>query len=336
MSSVPHPTAGLTPESRATDKAVRVSPYGILPANETGWRSRLRFHAAWFRKTVLAVDVSGSTHDDSGYANYLPAALAAKGANFVSDEAWMRYQARRTEGWGVEPERCTSNLLSSQALTLNLFGTLAEHPAWHARVVHGLLGWGSGEISDTRIEYAPTYPSQHLGDKTRIDALVTWRGPTGRRLLAIEVKLADRYVSRVIDICSSRRYQDLWSRSLRWETVTNAPRVNQFFRIHGLAESLSTAEGCHSDERSPHFLLIHHDSDPQARKVFAEYQASMQADYGSSATAIALSAFIAVMSATADSPDQVRVASALHLRYVALEESESEWVRFQDAPRSRA
>lgn len=336
MSNRAQLTVGPTAELQAAGRRIRVSPYGVFPASEAAWRSRLRFHAAWFRKTVLAVDTCGSTCDESRYANYLPVALAARGANFVSDEAWSRYMKRRTEGWGVEPERCTSNLLSSQALTLNLFGTLAEHPAWHARVVDRVLGWGAGEISDTRIEYAPPYPSQHLGDKTRIDALVTWTGATGRRLLAIEVKLADRYVSRVLDVCGSRRYQDLWSRSLRWETVTNAPRMNQFFRIHGLAESISTAEGCTTDERSPHFVLIHHDSDPQAREVFTEYQTSLKPDHKSSATAITLSAFIGAMAETATGPHHARVADMLHLRYVALAESESEWLHFRKVSRSQA
>lgn len=306
------------------------SPYGLLPARESGWRARLRFHAAWFHRTILEPNRDYGREASGAYANCLSPELASAGKNFVSNEAWSRYQIRRTEGWGVEPERCTSNLLSSQALTLNLFGTLAEHPIWHARVLGRVLGWSPGEVTDTRIEYAPAYPSQHFGDKTRIDALVDWQGDSGRRLVAVEVKFADRYVSRVIDICDNQAYRKFWAQSQRWDNVDNTPRINQFFRIHGLAESISISEEVERSIWSPHFLLIHHDMDPVAHRVIEEYRATLNKEHRISATSLPLSTFIRTMAELAQSDMQREVCALLELRYVSLHRSESAWSSFKN------
>lgn len=266
---------------------------------------------------------------NNAYANCLSPDAAASGMNFVSEEAWFRYKIRRGQGWGVEPERCTSNLLSSQALTLNLFGTLAADPGWHAQVLNKVLGWGPGDVVDTRIEYAPQCPSQHLGDKTRIDTLVDWRSDTHRRLIAVEVKYADRYVSRVIDICNSQYYQKLWSQCQRWKYISNAPRINQFYRIHGLAESIALVEDFERGAHSPHFLLIHHDSDPIAQQVFQEYRATLNKDYQPSVTLLPLSRFVDAMAETAQNAAQAAACAQLNLRYLALHRSDYAWSSFK-------
>ncbi|WP_420852702.1 hypothetical protein [Saccharomonospora piscinae] len=40
---------------------------------------------------------------------------ASLGSNFASNAARRLYERRRTEGWGVEPIRCTNHLTFSQA-----------------------------------------------------------------------------------------------------------------------------------------------------------------------------------------------------------------------------
>ncbi|WP_353933771.1 PGN_0703 family putative restriction endonuclease [Rhodococcus erythropolis] len=299
-----------------------MSPYGWLPAAESGWRARLRFHCAWYRFTVLGARSDAELPCSGEYGNVLPALHAAAGKNFVSADAWSFYLQRRQEGWGVEPGRCTGNLLSSQALTLNLFGTLSGDLAWCTRTLAKVLGWTEGAATRVNVEYAPRRPSLFLGDKTRIDVLVEWQSGTRTKLIAVEVKLADRYVSRVLNIKTQPRYAALWQRSTRWNSVSDSPRLNQIFRLHALAEVISEQQFATRDAESPALLLLHHDLDPEAQAVMSEYQLHLVLEAQSSAQRATLSEFLCAMADTAHTVDHQQAVQVLRARYVTLDASE--------------
>jgi hypothetical protein len=299
-----------------------MSQYGWLPAAESGWRARLRFHSAWYRSNVLRVCSNAVPPWSGEYGNVLPAQHAAAGKNFVGADAWAFYLQRRQEGWGVEPERCTGNLLSSQALTLNLFGTLSGDLAWCTRTLSKVLGWTEGVATRVHIEYAPRQPSLFLGDKTRIDVLIEWQSGTRTKLIAVEVKLADRYVSRVLNIETQPRYAALWQRSTRWKSVSGSPRLNQIFRLHALAEVISEQQVATRDAESPALLLLHHDLDPEAQAIMAEYQLHLALEAQPSAQRATLSEFLCAMADTAHTVDHQQLVQVLRARYVTLDASE--------------
>ncbi|MFV8137434.1 PGN_0703 family putative restriction endonuclease [Mycolicibacterium senegalense] len=234
---------------------------------------RVRLHQSWYRAAVLGLPRWGTTRGRSPreLGSVLSDQDAAAGLNFVSPAAVELYDTRHAAGWGVDP-RCSAYMTSSQALTINLFGLLSQHEAWLLECLNTWLGRSDiSHIEAVELEFAPARRSLHLNDQTRIDALLIVAGNCGTEVVAVEVKYADRFNSRHVNI-STPPYYELARLTGLWTAppqVLTDRRVNQLARIHALA----TSHGLLLDISAPASLLVlAHEMDTVASGVVDEYK----------------------------------------------------------------
>ncbi|MET7769086.1 hypothetical protein [Nocardia sp. NPDC005366] len=251
------------------------SEHGLGPQNpgDGPLLRRLRLHQSWYRAVVLGLPSWGSTNGISArpLGSILCEKDSAAGLNFSSPKALELYRNRHAAGWGIDP-RCSAYMTSSQALSINLFGLLEEEAGWLLRCLSVWLERPDLKvIKMCELEFAPARRSLHLNDQTRIDALIIAHGDRGPEAIAIEVKYADRFNSRRVNIATAP-YRDLASRSGLWTEPSWAlseRRVNQLARIHALATSYAMS----LDIAVPVTLLVlTHDLDTSAAQVVGEYQ----------------------------------------------------------------
>ena len=317
------------------DTSALLRRIGPQREHDTPLARRIRFHQSWYRATVLERPGYGLTPGPlpRPLGSILAEPDARQGFNFTSKESQRLYDQRRSEGWGLDPSRCTKIMTSSQALTLNLMGPLSEHHQWRRDVVRVILGRSEIEaVTGIHIEFAPLRPSHYLGDKTRIDVLLTMDGPAGSELLAIEVKYADRFNSRAVNI-NTQRYLDLASRTHLWkhpEATLSTALVNQLVRCHALAYAVTPAMT--GTQLAPTLLGLHHDEDANARHVVSSYQDHLAQP--ELALGVTLDALVTAMEVTATTPHQKGLAAKLRARYAHDGASEEAWRASQPPGRS--
>ncbi|MEU3652846.1 hypothetical protein AB0E67_08325 [Streptomyces sp. NPDC032161] len=313
-----------------------IEAIGPQASGESGIRARIRFHQSWYRQHILKLPRYGSTEPHSGsrsMGSILHPEDAAAGKNFTTPSAVDLYQARRREGWGVDPIRCTRYLTSSQALTINLLAPLKEDPDWAARSLSGLLDMNVKRITKTDIEFAPQRRSLHLGDMTRLDAwihLETESGPLG---LALEVKYSDRFNSRHLKVCENPKYQALANETGLWnlsDRRTQSRPVNQLLRCHALAASLWTAT--HKRGELPSILILHHPSDQSAPKTVELYREALNRP--DLLKVASLDQLVSQMAITATSKYQRTAIQTLRIRYLDHDLSEASWMKYLDNRRT--
>ena len=245
---------------------------------ERGLPQRMRLHQSWWRSEVLGLRSWGRLpRGGRALGSILADEDAAAGHNFLAAEARAVYESRRLEGWGVDPQRCTSNLMSSQTLTFNLLGPISSDPDWGVAVIRALTGVAVEELVKVAFEYAPARPSQHLDDQTRMDCLVVYRDVRGLHgAMAIETKLSDRFSSRRLPIASNARYIALTRALGIWEdaALSGASAANQLMRCHALAGSIGLRENL---SLKPALWLIHHPDDSSADSVVGLYRSTLRA-----------------------------------------------------------
>ena len=188
----------------------------------------------------------------------------------MSSDAKALFAKRRSEGWGVDP-RTEANLISSQAMTFNLFGPLVSDLGLATGIMRQLLpAAGIRHVEAIDIEWAPRRRSTYLNDSTRIDALVRVRTDTRVSAVALEVKYTDRFNSRVVPLTS--RYSDLNRVAKLWqdEEVALATRsTNQLARIHALA----TADAIRAQKGGiAALVVIRHELDVGAARLCSAYR----------------------------------------------------------------
>ncbi|MDF2600581.1 MAG: hypothetical protein K0Q54_3404 [Methylobacterium brachiatum] len=129
-------------------------------------------------------------------ASRLSTAAARAGATFLSPA--IAVHAReillfREPGALFEETRLWGNLLSSQALTLNLFIPLALDPARAAKVFRRLLPGFVGTVTGIRFEHSPGRRGpDYFGDGTAFDLLIDIVTPEGEpAFVVIEVKYTE-------------------------------------------------------------------------------------------------------------------------------------------------
>lgn len=171
--------------------------------------ARLRLHQSWWRAERLEVPWgTGPTPNATReLGNMLRSAEADTGANFLTPEIHLVAKARIEEGPGVEPFRCTHNLLSSQPMCFNLFGPLVHDHELALELLRHLLPIEVRQITDVRIEYSPSPIEEYLGDRTAFDAFVEFVDADGEKgFIGIETKLSEPFSQKVYD---TPRYRKL-------------------------------------------------------------------------------------------------------------------------------
>jgi hypothetical protein len=234
---------------------------------------RVRFHQSWYRVTALGLSRWGVTQGSSPreLGSVLCDEDASAGLNFLTPSAFDLYRSRHAAGWGIDP-RCSAYMTSSQALTINLFGLIGDNETWLLGCLNAWLGRSDlRHVEALELEFAPSRRSLHLNDQTRIDALILAVGDTGTEVIAVEVKYADRFNSRRVDI-DTQPYRELARRSGLWKFPSRAltdRRLNQLARIHALATSYALSLDV---DRPTSLLVLTHGLDHVAEAVVDDYR----------------------------------------------------------------
>jgi hypothetical protein len=197
----------------------------------------------------------GHLEDRQGKARRLGSRLtvgpAQAGANFISPEVaalTQREVAYREIAAVMDTKRLYGNLLSSQALTFNLFGPLKLNPELATANFRRLFPEFVAAVEDIWFEHSPGRAhSTFTGDHTAFDALVccrTVRG--GRGFIAFEVKYTEGATSAALP--PRPRYDELSRLSGVYRDPSAAalrsPSLQQFWREHLLAYSMLQAKLC--------------------------------------------------------------------------------------------
>jgi len=197
--------------------------------------------------------------------------------------------------------RLWANLLSSQALTLNLLAPLAADLALATRVLRSLLPGFVDQVRSIRFEHSPgRFDDRYFGDGTALDALIEAVTPDGEiAVITIEVKLTEgltgpsataraRYVEAAQ---ASGLYMDAASPTLAragFEQLRREHVMTSLMLQHGLASR-------------GRFILIAPQLNRRAQAVAALYRTELRDPDGAGDPAtvafsnITLEAIIAVM-----------------------------------------
>ncbi|MFC9688171.1 hypothetical protein ACFTSF_06490 [Kribbella sp. NPDC056951] len=257
---------------------------------------------------------------------------AALGLNFTSRAAHDLYLRRRKVGWGVDPVRCTKYMTSSQALTLNLFGPLADSPAWCRNLLNKLLGRDDlRRVLATDIEFAPRRRSEYLGDMTRVDVLMHIETDRGTEAIVVEVKYADRFNSRFVDLRRNSSYRNLADTTQLWakpDVILASRQVNQLARVHALAASILGPT--HSRTLPPTLIVIHHPDDARAHHYVDAYRGLVTSP--DTVASVDMRALFDAMQGTAiASPDQ-SIVEEMATRYIGHAYSDAAWNAYRSRP----
>lgn len=319
------------PLDQLTDIDRQLILIGPQRKSESLFAARARFHQSWYRYHVLGLERYGRT-SSGNKSCHLGSILAPEdsraGKNFISNHCQQLYLERRQKGWGVDPIRCTSYLTSSQAMTINIFGTMMAYPDWMARIWTILLSRPVKRIADTQIEYAPKQRVKLLGDRTILDAWVVVETNTGLMPISIEVKYIDRFNSRYIDPTQRLEYLTLADRSNLWDTSNSlfrSRRVNQLLRCHALGAAMAYDHG--SGQSLPLMILIHHPDDPTATDVLSDYRQLLRDEL--LLLSVPLDTLFRAMRDSASEPEQQRIVSDLSLRYIDCSASQALWNEYR-------
>jgi PD-(D/E)XK nuclease superfamily len=142
--------------------------------------------------------------------------------------------AYREVGAVIHVERLWTNLLTSQALTFNLFGPLKQNPPLATAVMRRLVPDLVGNVTEIRFEHSPGrgHPA-YTADHTAFDMLIRCTTPQGHdAFVAIEIKYSEAPAG-VASPCRPR--YDALSQSAGIFTDPNSPTlrhapIEQFWR----------------------------------------------------------------------------------------------------------
>jgi len=133
---------------------------------------------------------------------------AEQGMNFLPslrNEILSAVHQRNAKGKGVDIERTTQNMLSSQAMSFNLFVPLNSNKKYSTAFFNQLLGDCRAITNDVEIEYTPSnaiFNDQSGKGGVDCDALLQYTNDNVRdSLLVIETK----YVETEFSVCGFRK-----------------------------------------------------------------------------------------------------------------------------------
>ena len=114
-------------------------------------------------------------------------------------------QRRNEDGKGIDLDRTTKNMLSSQAMCFNLFVPLALDKAFAAKCLNGIIGDVS-IVRSIQIEFTP--PNKVFHDQTLLsgvdcDALIVYQKRDGCHALAV---VETKFVEQEFSICGFRKH----------------------------------------------------------------------------------------------------------------------------------
>ena len=170
----------------------------------TAFRRAARYHQARWREanghpigTQPMVPKPGDTRVRT-VGSRLPLDYARQtGANFLTASALAAVQARLAyieARQSVDHQRLWADLLSSTALSFNLFGDLAADLRLADRAVHGWFPDASGRVSGVRFDHSPGWfdPAYINSLRSFAAVFILDRDDGSRGLVAVEVEYHER------------------------------------------------------------------------------------------------------------------------------------------------
>lgn len=299
-----------------------------MPRSDAPLLKRIRFHQAWYRTAVLDLEEYGSlagSGDECG--SVLADSDAASFLNFVGERPAREYRRRRSEGWGVDPIRCTKYMTSSQTLTFNMLADAVSRPTESAALFGDLSGRDDLErLSSYRFEYTSVGRPHFLGDRTLLDLLLEFKTKNGGiHVVAVETKLADRFSTRRTAAMSGAQYARIQEESGLWHNLSAAlldNQTRQLARCHALAQSVQQS---YQPRARATMLALLHDDDKNGFRSAAAYGQHLAVP-GSFRLA-SWSEYLDAATAANAIPMETLI--TLRARYVDMSASETSWVAWR-------
>lgn len=262
----------------------------LLKAHQTyyrgdtqGWQQEARLLQSLWRQARGLPPRGDGDHDGS----YLPGSEVEEktGAAYISQDAVAALKSAlkdKEPGAVLQEKRLWCNLLSSQPLCFNLFGSLSEHVD-DPRTTQALRAvWPDiSRVTRIRYEHSPGRrgPGQYLGNRTAFDVCIDYLDDAGaERFLGIEVKYHEDLSGKAPEIRAEAL--DVFRTSPSFaptaEKALTTGRTAQLLLDHLLALSIN-ARG----ERHGRFVILLPDGNSSVRKHVAQYQEHLTADDGS-------------------------------------------------------
>jgi hypothetical protein len=247
--------------------------------------------------------------------------VARTGANFLTPEIARlarREAAYREYGAFIEEERLWGNLLSSQPLTLNLFGRAKLHRSIGNKMLRALLPDRVATIESIHFETSPGRGDKRFtGDNTAFDLLANVTTPRGTRaFIAIEVKFVEsmKYgaypmAKRIDELAEQTQlHRDPKAKELR-----EAP-LEQLFRQHLLAAAMLRENGRYQEGL---LVLVAPEGNRDVARAAEAYRAHLREDHDATVgfRQISVEACIKAIGKAGDPA----LSAALHERYTNLE-----------------
>lgn len=180
-------------------EAVRRQHRVFIPADHR-FKAAARFmQALWREDRGLAIGTHvdrREPHRPRRLGSRISTAAGALGSNFLHPDivpVVTRALAYREPGAAFDVDRLKTNLLSSQPLAFNLFGSLARDLALATRFVVELLPGTLTSVTEVLFEHSPGRGDpRYTADRTAYDVVLRGRDGTGARaIVAIEIKYSE-------------------------------------------------------------------------------------------------------------------------------------------------
>lgn len=236
---------------------------GTLPASESGFKKRMRFHQGWWRTCVLAEEEGDHPirHGKSVCNTILNGRMSRK--NFLSDRIFeavlQTIEERQSARSGIiEEDRLFNNLLSSQPLCFNFFGELKTDTDFALQVLKQF--WPElTQVNRVIFEFAPE--KNYTSDNSAFDVAFEVMADKQNGLLGLECKYTDTFSQKEYDRAEYRHIFDQDKHRTFGAKYADfiAAEFNQLFRNQLIAEALIqnsdydfvyTGLFCHQDDMS--------------------------------------------------------------------------------------
>jgi hypothetical protein len=245
---------------------------GELPASESGFKKRMRFHQGWWRTFVLAEEEGN--HPIRKQKNVCNTILNGQTSqkNFLSprivEAVFQTIEERQSASSGIlEEDRLFNNLLSSQPLCFNFFGELKINTEFALQVLKQF--WPElTQVKRVIFEFAP--PKNYTGDNSAFDVAFEVMIDEKSGLVGLECKYTDTFSQTEYD---KPEYRQIFVQSedrlftAKYEGF-KAARFNQLFRNQLIAEAFLQ----NGDYDFVYTGLFCHQDDKSALKIGAEFQ----------------------------------------------------------------
>jgi hypothetical protein len=244
---------------------------GTLPASESGFKKRNRFHQGLWRAFVLA-ETEGEYPHKKGkvICNTITEGRVSR-KNFLSpqivESVTQTIEERQSTSSGImEENRLFNNLLSSQPLCFNFFGELKTDTGFALQVLKQF--WPElTAVKQVVFEFAPA--QNYTNDNSAFDVAFEVEIDNKNGLIGFECKYTDTFSRTEYD---KPEYRQIFEKSTgifvaEYKKFT-AARYNQLFRNQLLAEALIQ----NRDYQFVYTGLFCHPDDTSALHTGAEFQ----------------------------------------------------------------